>query len=98
MLYVYILKNKDNTFYVGQTYNLARRVNDRSVRQGAKFTKDTKDLQLVYSEEYTSRAEAMKREKQLKKWSKSKRLALIAGDIEKLVLLSKESDQSIRGE
>lgn len=89
MFYVYILKNDQNLFYVGQTNNLVRRTTGHSKHLGAKFTKDTHGMALVYSEEYHSRADAMKREKQLKKWSKAKKLALISGDIDALRRLSK---------
>jgi predicted GIY-YIG superfamily endonuclease len=89
MFYLYILKNDRDVFYVGQTNSLDRRIADHRTKQGAKFTKYTDGLQLVYSEELKSRAEAMKREKQLKKWSKAKKLALVSGDTEKLKQLSK---------
>ena len=89
MFYVYILKNDNDIYYVGQTNNLDRRVKDHTTKQGAKFTKDTAYMKLAYFEEYSSRAEAMKREKQLKKWSKAKKLALISGDLNTLRQLSK---------
>ena len=89
MFYIYILKNHEDIFYVGHTNNLKRRISDHSAHQGAKFTKDTNNLEYVYSEEFSSRFEAMQREKQLKGWTKAKKLALISGDLEKLKLLSK---------
>lgn len=93
MFYVYILKNDQNIFYVGQTNNLERRIKDHSKHQGAKFTKDTSGMTLAYYEEHHSRVDAMKREKQLKRWSKAKKLALIAGDITALRELSKSKSQ-----
>ncbi len=74
---------------MGHTNNLKHRLTDHSTKQGAKFTKDTNNLEFVYAEEFSSRAEAMQREKQLKGWTKAKKLALISGDLEKLKLLSK---------
>lgn len=93
MFYIYILKNDVGIFYVGHTNNLKRRLSDHSTHQGAKFTKDTNNLEFVYSEEFASRAEAMKREKQLKGWTKAKKLALVSGDLEKLKLLSKRKSK-----
>jgi predicted GIY-YIG superfamily endonuclease len=89
MFYVYILKNAEDIFYVGQTNNLERRVSDHNSNHGAKFTKDTMGMKLVYSERFSTRADAMKREMQLKKWSRAKKLALISGDMELLKMLSK---------
>lgn len=89
MFYVYILKNDQNLLYVGQTNNLKRRLSDHCKQRGAKYTKDTENLEFVYSEEFQTRAEAMHREKQLKKWSKAKKLALISGDQHGLKQLSR---------
>ena len=46
--------------------------------KSAKFTKDHGDFTLVYQESYDSRVEAMRREKQLKNWTRAKKEALIA--------------------
>lgn len=85
MYWVYILRNSTDKLYIGQTNNLESRIKRHSSGNGAKYTKyNFHDFTLVYSEEYTTRAEAMKRELQLKKWSRIKKEALISGDIKKL--------------
>lgn len=88
MFYFYVVRCSDNSLYCGQTNNLEKRIkehNSSSVR-GAKYTKIRKPVNLVYSEKYPTLQEAMKHEWQIKKWTKSKKEALIARD---LVLLKK---------
>ena len=68
MYYVYILQNlKGNIYYIGQTNNLEERLirhNEGRVRG----SRNWRPWEIVYSEEYKTRGEAMKREIQLKKW------------------------------
>ena len=89
MLYtVYILRTSSNTLYVGQTNNLEKRLKEHKNKtsRSAKYIKYFEYFKLVYSEEYSTRIEAMRRERQLKGWTKSKKEALISGD---LLLLKK---------
>jgi predicted GIY-YIG superfamily endonuclease len=83
---VYMLRFSDNSLYIGQTNNLQGRL--RSHRYGAskaaKFTTDHGDFELVYQESYGSRVEAMRRERQLKGWTRAKKDALIAANKELL--------------
>ncbi|MCW9066451.1 MAG: GIY-YIG nuclease family protein [Ignavibacteriaceae bacterium] len=63
MYYVYILlSEKDNIRYVGYTKNLKRRINEHN-SGSVKSTKNRRPLKLIYSEEYESKGDAMKREK-----------------------------------
>ncbi|MBW6431657.1 GIY-YIG nuclease family protein [Patescibacteria group bacterium] len=85
VFFVYILKSENNKLYIGQTNNLKNRQNFHKWGVASKFTRQNKGPhRLVYSEEYKTRKEAMKREKQLKKWSRTKKEALISGDLELL--------------
>jgi len=79
---VYILRFSDSSLYIGQTNNLEARLKQHSDKtsKSAKFTKEHINFNLVYQEEYSSRIEAMRREKQLKGWTRAKKEALIAGD------------------
>lgn len=79
MYYFYILRCSDNTLYCGQTTNLGRRVeehNSGSVK-GAKYTRGRTPAVLVYFETYTSLQEALRREREVKKWKKDKKESLI---------------------
>lgn len=78
--YVYMLRTSINTLYVGQTNNLARRIQQHQQRQksGAKYLRLCKSFELVFTETYSSRSQALQREAQLKKLTKLKKEQLIS--------------------
>ena len=77
--WVYIVTNKDHTvLYIGMTNDLARRVTEHRTREIPGFTADYRCRKLVYYEHCTNVQDAIAREKQLKKWSRSKKVGLIA--------------------
>jgi len=82
MFYLYILRSSTDELYIGQTNNLPEREIQQLSKssKAAKFVKDGKDFRLVYKEEYPTRLEAMRREKQLKGWTRAKKEALISGN------------------
>lgn len=80
MWYVYILECKDQSLYTGITDNVARRFEEHKTGKGGKFTHAFKVTELLYSEPCGSKNEALKREAQIKGWTKKKKLALIKGD------------------
>ena len=78
MYYVYILTNcTDKVMYIGMTNNLKRRVYEHKNMLLEGFTKKYKVHKLVYYEDFKDPTAAIKREKQLKKWSRSKKDALV---------------------
>ncbi|MFC1724873.1 GIY-YIG nuclease family protein [candidate division KSB1 bacterium] len=87
--FVYILKCSDDSFYIGQTSDLEKRIETHNAGNGPKYTAFRRPIKLVYSETFTSQDKAIKREKQIKKWSRLKKQALINGDLEQLKYLSK---------
>lgn len=84
--YVYILRTSSNTLYIGQTNNLERRLKEHESgnSKSAKYTRYFTSVEVVYSEIYKTRKEAMLREIELKKWSKKKKEALISGNVDSL--------------
>lgn len=86
MYYVYIARTDDNKLYIGHTGHLDRRIVEHAQGKfGAKFLKDHGEaFQVVYTEFFGSRAAAMKRERQVKRWSRAKKEALARGDIKAL--------------
>jgi putative endonuclease len=73
MHYVYIVKCADGTYYTGYTNDLKRRIKQHNAGEGAKYTKGRRPVELVHSEQFETKSEAMKREykiKQLKRQSK----------------------------
>ena len=86
--YIYILLCDEKAFYVGLTSNIQNRL--ISHKSGYNIgTKKFSHIKLKYTEKYSSRRLAEKREKQLKGWSRAKKNALIEGNIELLKHLSK---------
>lgn len=77
--YFYILRCSDNSLYCGQTNNLERRVREHNVytNRSAKYLRGRTPVKLVYFEQFSTLQEAMKREFQIKKWTKAKKEALI---------------------
>ena len=76
--YTYILTNKNNTvLYIGCTNNLERRLSEHIMGIGSNFTKKYQLYKLIYYETYSFMADAIAREKQIKGWMRSKKVALI---------------------
>lgn len=81
MYYFYILRCSDNTLYSGITNDLKKRITDHnsSAGKGAKYTRSRRPVCLVYTEKYSSKSDALKREIEVKKWAKMKKELLITG-------------------
>ena len=77
--YTYMLRCKDDTFYIGWTNDLHKRLAAHNAGKGAKYTKSRTPVQLVYYEEYDSKQEAMQREWQLKQLTRKQKEALVTG-------------------
>ncbi len=90
--HVYILLCADDSYYVGQTDDLEKRFTAHMAGKGSRHTAARLPVEAVYSETFPSRAQAMTRESQLKKWSRAKKEAFIAGDGETLKRLSQSRD------
>ena len=87
--YVYILECSDKSYYTGVTSNLEKRINEHNSGYYDSYTSRRLPVCLVYSGRFTDINEAIRREKQIKGWSRSKKKALIKGDFDSLVKLSK---------
>lgn len=92
MWYVYIALCRDNTLYTGVTDNVERRFKEHQTGQGGHYTSYNRPKKILYTEKFKDKSEAKNREQQIKRWSKSKKLALIKGDREELINLSKSRD------
>lgn len=89
MWYVYILKCADSSYYVGHTDNLDQRLKTHNSGRGPTWTASRLPVKLVYQEKHDDQTRAIKRERQMKKWSRAEKGALIAGNLHKLKSLSK---------
>ena len=78
MYYVYILTNKTNrVLYIGVTNNLQRRMCEHKNEEIDGFTKRYHLHKLVFFEEFSDINEAIAWEKRLKRWTRTKKNALI---------------------
>ena len=84
-LYVYILECSDDSFYVGVTNDVGRRFIEHitGLHEGS-YTFSRRPLKLVFCKQFNSPIKAIEYEKQLKRWSTAKKLALINNDLELL--------------
>lgn len=89
MCIVYILRCSDESFYVGITQDLDARLKAHNDGQGAAYTFKRRPVSLVYWERYESNTQGVARERQLKRWSRSKKQALVSADLQKLKYLSR---------
>ena len=75
---VYLVRCQDGTFYCGIAKNLNRRLEEHnSADKGAKYTRGRRPVQLVYTEQAASRAQATQREGQIKRMARTQKMALI---------------------
>jgi putative endonuclease len=78
--FVYIVRCSDDSLYVGHTRDVDARVQLHNDGRGAHWTANRRPVRLVYQEPQPSRQKAVARERQLKRWTHAKKLALINGD------------------
>lgn len=74
---VYILKCKDDTLYTGYTNDLPHRLKMHESGKGAKYTRGRGPFEVVYTEEFKTKGEAMKREYEIKQLNRSDKEKLI---------------------
>lgn len=77
MNYTYIVKCSDGTFYTGWTNDLTRRMEAHNQGRGAKYTKASRPVTLIYYETFETKEEAMKREYAIKRLSRKEKEELI---------------------
>ncbi len=87
---MYILECADRTLYVGSTRFLEHRLARHNEGDGAAYTRNRLPVRLLYFEQFDRVADAYRREKQIQGWSRSKRLALVHGKLDRLPGLAKK--------
>lgn len=75
--FTYIVASRSHTLYIGFTGNLHKRIFEHKWREHDGFTERYNCDRLVWFESFQEVAEAIAREKQLKRWRRDKKLALI---------------------
>ncbi len=92
-LFVFIVECNDRSFYTGVSNDVERRVSEHNEGLSKKaYTYTRRPVILVYYKGYTDPYYAIAREKQIKGWSRKKKIAMINGEWDKLLKLSKSKD------
>ena len=78
MHHVYIVRCADGTLYTGYAIDPSVRVTVHNTGRGARYTASRRPVTLVYSESCRSKSDALRREVLLKRWSRTKKEALIS--------------------
>lgn len=87
--WAYMLHCRGGYFYVGHTDDLERRIAQHKAGMLPGFTADHQPVEYVWSQEFVTRDEAKSAEKQVKGWSRAKKIALIRGDWARISVLAK---------
>jgi putative endonuclease len=78
MFYFYILRCKDGTLYCGSTNNPEKRLKLHNTGRGSAYVKSRGGGEMVYTESFETIGDAMRRELEVKKWSRVKKEELIS--------------------
>ncbi len=88
--WVYILRCADGSYYTGHTENLDKRIGEHTTGAIAScYTFKRHPLQLIFSQDFPTREEALASEQQIKGWSRKKKEAMIHGDWAEVSRLAK---------
>jgi len=77
MAFVYIVECADGSLYTGWAVDVEQRVKVHNAGRGARYTRLHGPVKLVYAEEQPDRVAAMKRELEIKRWPRARKLKLI---------------------
>lgn len=80
----------DGIYYIGVTHDVDKRVAQHNIGEFTDcYTFKRRPVELVYAAEFRDANDAIRWEKQIKKWSRAKKAALARGDFQELKRLSK---------
>ena len=68
--YFYFARCADSSIYAGYCKNIKNREKTHNDGEGARYTRSRRPIKIVYYEKFITRSEAMKREAQVKKWTR----------------------------
>jgi putative endonuclease len=75
--FVYMVRCSNGALYTGMTTDVARRLAEHNAARGARYTRLNAPVELVWTEAHPDRSSAMKREAQIKRLPRTKKLDLI---------------------
>ena len=89
--FVYMVLCDDGSYYVGVTNDADRRVAEHNAGTDPNaYTFTRRPVRLVYSQQFNDVNDAIRAEKQIKGWSRKKKAALLRGDWNAIVAISRE--------
>lgn len=74
MWFVYVLLCEGNSLYTGSTKNLGKRFLEHKNGKGGRYTRSHKPVKIIYWEKLPTKSEALKKEAQIKSWSREKKM------------------------
>lgn len=81
MWFIYVLLCEDGSLYTGSTNNLRKRFLDHKNGRGGRYTRSHKVVKLVYQEKFATKSEALKREIQIKRWTRNQKINILGSKI-----------------
>jgi putative endonuclease len=75
---LYLLRCSDNSLYAGICIDLEQRIETHQNGKGAKYTRSRLPVTLVYHEQHRSKGDALRREINVKKWTKKRKEELVS--------------------
>ena len=94
--WVYIVECSDGSYYTGCTTNLGRRVSQHNAGFYGGYTSCRRPVRLLWSYRFSEVKFAIEAERQIKKWTRAKKEALMRGDFELLHLLSRSTRTKLK--
>ena len=87
--WVYLLQCADQSYYVGHTDELDKRIQQHKRGEVGGYTSTRRPVRVVFTQEFASREEALGAERQIKGWRREKKAALARGDWSEMSRLSR---------
>lgn len=81
MWHVYILLCENHSLYTGISNNLKQRFLDHQKGKGGKYTRSFPPLRIIYTEEYSNKSDVLKRELEIKSWSRNEKITKLKLEI-----------------
>jgi len=80
--YCYLLECADGSFYCGWTLDPARRLMEHQSGKASRYTRSRLPVKLIYCEQFRSRSQAMRREKEIKQLTHGQKQNLVTGNLD----------------
>lgn len=81
MWFVYIILCMDGSFYTGCSNDVQKRFFDHKNGKGGRYTRSHKPVKVIYQENLPTHSEALKREREIKSWTREKKIRILKLDL-----------------